>query len=127
MSLDVESGELTETEVDAFISHRWLVTVRKDESFPLDEVVARWDDRPTSPCTGSASSCTGCSMSCCRRLLRRRPGASTTATIRVSEDMLSETSDLAADAATPLVRDCGEPSFRFHRFVVPDARGRERA
>ena len=43
VGLDVESGELTESEVDAFISHRWLVTVRKDESFPLDEVVARWD------------------------------------------------------------------------------------
>ncbi len=43
VGLDVDSGELTESEVDAFISHRWLVTVRKDESFPLDEVVARWD------------------------------------------------------------------------------------
>ncbi len=38
-----DGGTLTETEVDAFISGRWLVTVRKDDGFPLDPVIARWD------------------------------------------------------------------------------------
>src|SRR3990170_2880363 len=39
-------GELAETEVDAFINHRWLVTVRKDQGFSIDAVVSRWDRSP---------------------------------------------------------------------------------
>lgn len=39
-------GELAETEVDAFIDHRWLVTVRKDQGFSMDAVVSRWDRSP---------------------------------------------------------------------------------
>ena len=38
-----DDGALIETEIDAFINPRWLVTVRKDENFPLDPVTARWD------------------------------------------------------------------------------------
>ncbi len=41
--LDAASGEIATNEVDAFIHKRWLVTVRKDEDFPIDEVVGRWD------------------------------------------------------------------------------------
>ncbi|MEJ7584987.1 MAG: magnesium transporter CorA family protein [Acidimicrobiales bacterium] len=41
-----EEGHLDEVEIDTFIGARWLVTVRKDEGFPLDPVLARWD-RPT--------------------------------------------------------------------------------
>ncbi len=43
VDLDVDEGTLAETEIDAFISPRWLVTVRKDENFPIDPVLARWD------------------------------------------------------------------------------------
>lgn len=43
VELNTEDGTLIETEIDAFISERWLVTVRKDENFPLDPVIARWD------------------------------------------------------------------------------------
>ena len=38
-----EDGTLIETEIDAFINARWLVTVRKDENFLLEPVLARWD------------------------------------------------------------------------------------
>jgi magnesium transporter len=38
-----DDGTLTETEIDAFINTRWLVTVRKDDNFPLEPVIARWD------------------------------------------------------------------------------------
>lgn len=38
-----DDGTLIETEIDAFISARWLVTVRKDEHFSLEPVIARWD------------------------------------------------------------------------------------
>ena len=38
-----DDGTLTESEIDAFIDTRWLVTVRKDDAFPLDPVTARWD------------------------------------------------------------------------------------
>ncbi len=43
VELNAEDGTLLETEIDAFINKRWLVTVRKDENFPLDPVIARWD------------------------------------------------------------------------------------
>jgi magnesium transporter len=44
--VDTEAGRLDETEVDAFISHRWLITVRKDERFPIEPVLERWDRSP---------------------------------------------------------------------------------
>jgi len=45
VSLD-DDGILDTTEIDAFIGSRWLVTVRKDDGFPLDPVLARWDRSP---------------------------------------------------------------------------------
>jgi magnesium transporter len=44
--VDLDGGELEETEVDAFIDERWLITVRKDEGFPIDPVLRRWDRSP---------------------------------------------------------------------------------
>ncbi len=41
--VDADSGELADTEIDAFINERWLITVRKDEGFSMDAVVKRWD------------------------------------------------------------------------------------
>lgn len=41
-----DEGELAETEVDAFINHRWLITVRKDDAFSLDAALGRWDRSP---------------------------------------------------------------------------------
>jgi magnesium transporter len=45
--LDHDSATLQDTEIDAFINPRWLVTVRKDEGFPMEPVLARWDRSPT--------------------------------------------------------------------------------
>jgi magnesium transporter len=39
-------GGLDETEIDAFIDSRWLITVRKDEGFPMEPVLRRWDRSP---------------------------------------------------------------------------------
>ena len=44
--VDTEAGRLDETEVDAFISPRWLITVRQDDKFDIDRVVQRWDRSP---------------------------------------------------------------------------------
>jgi magnesium transporter len=44
--LDTATGSLGLSELSAFITPRALVTVRKDESFDMDQVVARWDDAP---------------------------------------------------------------------------------
>jgi magnesium transporter len=44
--LNRDQGLLEETEIDAFINERWLVTVRKDEGFPMGPVLARWDRSP---------------------------------------------------------------------------------
>ncbi len=44
--LDHDSGNLRLSELSAFITSRVLVTVRKDESFDMDGVLARWDGSP---------------------------------------------------------------------------------
>jgi magnesium transporter len=44
--LDSVTGTLTWAEVDAFVTRQALVTVRKSQAFPIDEVVARWDGSP---------------------------------------------------------------------------------
>ena len=41
--LDSVTGELHLSELSAFVTSRVLVTVRKDESFDMTEVVTRWD------------------------------------------------------------------------------------
>jgi magnesium transporter len=46
LSLDLEAPRLEALEVDAFFNDRWLVTVRKDEGFPLGDVMARCDRSP---------------------------------------------------------------------------------
>jgi len=42
--LDAESGELVLGEIAAFITPSALVTVRRDDVFPLDGLLRRWDD-----------------------------------------------------------------------------------
>ena len=44
--VDFESAELVETEIDAFINSRWLITVRKDDTFSMEPVLTRWDRSP---------------------------------------------------------------------------------
>jgi len=44
--LDTTADRLVETEIDAFISKRFLVTVRKGDCFPMEPVLARWDRSP---------------------------------------------------------------------------------
>ena len=46
MQLDVGSGELVTSEIAAFITPQALITVRKDDGFDIDGLVARWDDSP---------------------------------------------------------------------------------
>jgi magnesium transporter len=46
VSLDLEAGTLLDTEIDAFVNRRWLVTVRKSDRFDIGRVTRRWDDSP---------------------------------------------------------------------------------
>jgi magnesium transporter len=46
VGVDSVRGVLDETEVDAFIGKRWLVTVREHEGFSMDRVLSRWDRSP---------------------------------------------------------------------------------
>lgn len=47
VQVDAERSELHTTEVDVFISERWLVTVHaEDRAFPVDAVERRWDGSP---------------------------------------------------------------------------------
>ena len=46
VAVDVEGGDLIETEIDSFINERWLITVRKNDSFSIDPVLERWDRSP---------------------------------------------------------------------------------
>ncbi len=43
MRLDLDTGLPQTSEIDAFVNSRWLVTVRRDDSFSLDPVLQRWD------------------------------------------------------------------------------------
>ena len=36
-------GDLDETEIDAFLGQRWIITVRKNDHFSMEPVLARWD------------------------------------------------------------------------------------
>ncbi len=42
--LDAESGDLRTGEIAAFIAPNALITVRKDEEFPMDALARHWDD-----------------------------------------------------------------------------------
>jgi magnesium transporter len=44
--VDTDAGALDETEIDAFINQRWLITVRKNDRFSMDPVLERWDRSP---------------------------------------------------------------------------------
>lgn len=44
--VDADGGNLLETEVDAFVNERWLITVRENESFEIEPVLGRWDRSP---------------------------------------------------------------------------------
>ena len=46
VGVDAQEGTLIETEVDAFISQRWLVTIRESPAFTIESVLERWDDSP---------------------------------------------------------------------------------
>jgi magnesium transporter len=54
VALDAASGRLSQAEVDAFVTKRALVTVRKSPAFPIDDVVARWDNSPDLAKHGTA-------------------------------------------------------------------------
>jgi magnesium transporter len=43
VEVDGTAGELHTDEIDAFIGDRWLITVRQDDSFPVQHVLERWD------------------------------------------------------------------------------------
>jgi magnesium transporter len=43
ISWDNATRAISETEIDCFVGGQWLITVRKDEGFPIDRVVDRWD------------------------------------------------------------------------------------
>lgn len=44
--VDPDGGELQEFEIDAFFDGHWMITVRKDEGFSMDDVLRRWDRSP---------------------------------------------------------------------------------
>ncbi|MEO8693467.1 MAG: magnesium transporter CorA family protein [Acidimicrobiales bacterium] len=41
--VNTDEGGLDVTEIDSFVGSRWLITVRKDEGFPMGPVLKRWD------------------------------------------------------------------------------------
>lgn len=44
--LDTGTGELTTSEIAAFITSKALITVRQDDGLDIDAVVERWDESP---------------------------------------------------------------------------------
>jgi magnesium transporter len=54
VTVDVDGGSLATTEVDAFVSERWLVTVRESDAFDMEPVLRRWDRSPDLAKYGSS-------------------------------------------------------------------------
>jgi magnesium transporter len=52
VSLSPDTGDLNTIEVDAFMSERWLITVRKEDGFDLAPVLERWDRSQTLAANG---------------------------------------------------------------------------
>jgi magnesium transporter len=52
VQLDSSLGELTSSEIAAFITPRALITVRKNEGFDIEGLIARWDDVPALAASG---------------------------------------------------------------------------
>ncbi|MEU6148793.1 magnesium transporter CorA family protein [Actinosynnema sp. NPDC047251] len=50
--LDESTGRLEHSELSAFVTRRALVTVRDDDRFDMDLVVARWDESPDLAASG---------------------------------------------------------------------------
>ena len=44
--VDTDRGMLEKSEIDTFIHERWLITVRNDDEFSVDELAHRWDRSP---------------------------------------------------------------------------------
>lgn len=47
VEVDADRGQLVETEVNAFIADQWLITVRKNDRFAIEDVERRWDRSPS--------------------------------------------------------------------------------
>jgi magnesium transporter len=45
-TVDTSAAQLIETEINAFINSRWLITVRKSADFSMAPVLQRWDRSP---------------------------------------------------------------------------------
>ncbi|MGI5401729.1 magnesium transporter CorA family protein [Streptomyces sp. CA-135486] len=46
VSIAPDSADLSTSEISAFLTSQALITIRKDDGFPIDDVVARWDQSP---------------------------------------------------------------------------------
>lgn len=44
VELDRKTGQLDSAEISVFVAPRYLISVRRDDRFPMNEVVARWDE-----------------------------------------------------------------------------------
>ena len=44
--VDADTATLLESEINVFLGDRWMITVRKDGGFDMDEVMQRWDRSP---------------------------------------------------------------------------------
>ncbi|MGZ5384834.1 MAG: magnesium transporter CorA family protein, partial [Acidimicrobiia bacterium] len=52
--VNAQQDGLEETEIDAFINSRWLITVRKDPGFAIEPVLSRWDRSPDLAINGAS-------------------------------------------------------------------------
>ena len=114
--VDVDACRLDEAEVDVFVSHRWLITVRTDPAFRIEPVLERWDRSPDLAVNGVGFLLYG--------LLDVVVDSyfDVTQTLdefyeRISEGMFAE------QRLGPLKQrqwfDMTRAMFRFHRLVVP--------
>ena len=121
-ALQADKANLVQTEIDAFVNKRWLITVRKDEGFSMEPVVRRWDRSPDLIAHGVSFLLYG---------LLDVVVDGYFDTVQAFDDYYDEVSEgLFADH--PLTPEEQRSWFqmrralvRFHRLCRPDARGRQ--
>ena len=117
MRVDTEAGDLDETEIDAFIGDRWLITVRKDDGFSTSSRSCSGGTAPpTSPCTACSFLLYGLLDVDGRRLLRRGPGVRRVLRRGERGHLRRTPLDAAEQRHWFQMR---RALVRFHRLVVP--------
>lgn len=107
--LDPATGQLATREIAAFITPRALITVRKDEGFPIQEILDRWKDNSDLAGNGVAYLLYG---------LLDYLVDSHFAAVQELDTLIEELETLLFDESRPRIREVQRRSFELRRSLI---------